>query len=145
MPRPAKVQSPNGNAETAATTKRTRTKLNSVILFKQQLTDSQAYFVAIHNGEVTAAFAYDESQRELVRIPDTMGAYKGMKTYVREMRSELTPILVTKSVDNDVVSAQADVYVMEKFIQNYLDRKTAQKEASSDHYHLQAVTGDPES
>lgn len=117
----SKSSTNNVPAETAAPVKH-RTRLNILTVYRQTLNASQSYFVAIHNGEVTAAFAYDGEQNQLVLIPDTMGAYAGMKSYVRTMRKELSPVLVTKSIDADVVSAQADKYLIEKFLQNYIDR-----------------------
>lgn len=110
---------------------RTRTRLNTLIVYRQSLDNGQAYFVALHNSSVSAAFAYDESENLLVLIPDTMGAYDGMKSYVRSMRTSLTPILVTKSIDADVVASQADKYVVQSFLQNYIDRLTVKRDTEN--------------
>lgn len=131
MPRrPATEINATNHAETPAPI-RTRTRLNTLIVYRQSLDNGQAYFVALHNSSVSAAFAYDESENSLVLIPDTMGAYDGMKSYVRSMRASLTPILVTKSIDADVVASQADKYVVQSFLQNYIDRLTVKRDTDN--------------
>lgn len=116
-------QSTNGNsAETAATVKRTRTFQHTLRIVKADYIDGSTMFAASLDGKVTADLQFFPDENRIAHMPDMFGAYDGLAKYIKSTPERFVNVLITKSPDLDVVSAQADKYVVENFVRAYLDR-----------------------
>lgn len=105
-----------------ATPKRTRTYMHTARIVKQTMLNGATFFCAMNDGKITAQFAFNPENAELLRIPDVMGHYDGFQKYYRTNQDKFQTVLITKSEDSEVPAAQVDPYTVESFLRSYLDR-----------------------
>ena len=115
---------------------RTRTKMYSLLVVKAEATPTDHVFLALVNGQCIARFDYSELDASLTEVPDNFGALDGATKFFRTARNQFSPILVSKSIDEDVILAQAGNDTLKSFVMNYIDRKaarTAFEQAKAEH------------